>query len=593
MNFLLRLLGEHIHGNANVALFSVAISFLMSIVIAVAFYVSKKFTDSEFRKLKNVKDAFFDRAIIVGFSSLLSTVIMVITILLMKLALASFTDTELLFSDSYCRLMIAFSLTLAIFYALIAPENNLPRPFNFSAKDAHMLFRKLSRIVGVSLAFIIIERAISLLLSARSAYIFDHLFGVIVGIYYFMEIYAAHSLIAKFLYVAPSEAKSLSVKLVLFINRKFPLILFMGMLSVIAVNYLSFNSEITFLENMKELCCILIAMLATQMVISAIINFVLKKFETMFKEDSAIRSVSSRQKNLIWVCDVLVLFTYLFLICVALQYFGINVREHIFKDKTMIVALVVFVTIVMFKSFNEFTSTLLEKAENSSDKTRMKIETFVPILSVAFNVVLFGTATLIGLSNLGVEIAPILTTFTVFSAAIGFAAKDILQSFLQGVILLFERDLYIGEEIKVNGLCGIVEKLSARVMYLRDVSGSLHIIPYNMINTITNKSKDYVNCIYELPISSETNVDEISKIIRNVVDELRHKDGFADAILEDPIVFGLKPFDLTGMTLTWSVLMKPGIHSKIFKFEVYTRLKKEFEKRNIEIPISNTVVSLS
>nr|MCR5225032.1 mechanosensitive ion channel family protein [Alphaproteobacteria bacterium] len=254
--------------------------------------------------------------------------------------------------------------------------------------------------------------------------------------------------------------------------------------------------------------------------------------------------------------------------------------------------LIIFVTIVLFKIFNEFTSTILEKAENTLDESRMKIETFVPILSVAFNVVLFFTATLIGLSNLGIDIAPILAPFALLSAGVGLAAKDIIQSFLQGIILLFEKDLYIGEEIKVNGVCGTVEKLSARVIHLRDVSGSVHIIPYNMVNTITNNSKDYVNCIYELPLDSNANVGEVSEIIKNIINELKDEEGFSDAILSGPVIFGLKPFDLTGITLKWSVQVRPGLYSKILKFSVYTKLKEEFRKRNIAIPVSNTVVSL-
>nr|MCR5224782.1 hypothetical protein [Alphaproteobacteria bacterium] len=326
MNFLLNTAS---HGDTNAALLSIGVSFFLGIVIAIAYYVSKKFTDSEFRKLKNIENAFFDRVIIVAFSALISVVIMVITILLTKLMLASFINTELLFTDTYCRLIVALPVILTICYALIAPGHDSVRPFDFSSKDAHVLFQKLSRIVIISLAMIIIGQAVSLLLPEQSAHIFEHSFGVLSCIYYFIEMYLARSLIEKCLYIPASEAKSQSVKLVIFINRKFSLILLMGMLSVIAVNYLAFNSEVTFLANMKELFCILVAMLVTQMIISAVLNAVLKKFETMAKEERPYRAISARQKNFIWICDVLILFTYLFLICVALQYFGINVKEHI------------------------------------------------------------------------------------------------------------------------------------------------------------------------------------------------------------------------------------------------------------------------
>ena len=594
MKFLLNLFNlNQLSSNVLASLGFVIVSSLLFVVIAIAYSISKKFIDTEFSKLKNAENNRFDSIIAIGFSAILSMVIVVVSILFIRVGLSGYEQqVEPVFSEHYCQLMVFFSVLLITTYALLSPNNEALRFFHFSTRESRILFRKLSRTVALSIAIIIIEVAISLLLHNDIANHCNYIFAVLITGYYFAEIRSAHAFMKRCLYVETiPDLKSLSVKLVMFINKKFPLILLIGMIAVITVNYLAPDSKVTFLEHLKDILCVLILMLVIQSTMSFVLSFVLDRLSKITVGKHSKRTVASRRKNLMWICDVLILFTYLSLMCAIPHYFGVDIKKYIFHDKIMIIAWVVFITVVIFRGFHEFMDTILEKGADRKDSTCMRLETFMPILSITFNIILFCTATLIGLSNLGIDIAPVLATFTVFSASVGLAAKDIIRSFLQGVVLLLEKDLHVGELVKINGLTGIVERVSARVIYLRDICGSLYIIPYSSIEIITNDSKDYANCFFGLHVTQDADIAKISELIIESVREVKEQDkDYTNEIVSDAAVYGLKAFDLSGPILEWGVKMKPGLKSKTVQYRVYTRLNEKFKKHNISIPIANLIM---
>jgi small conductance mechanosensitive channel len=206
-------------------------------------------------------------------------------------------------------------------------------------------------------------------------------------------------------------------------------------------------------------------------------------------------------------------------------------------------------------------------------------------------VLLFVTASLIALANLGINITPILASFSIFSAAVGLAAKDIIQSFLQGVMLLIEENLLIGEFIKINDMIGIVEKLSVRALQLRDEDGSVHVIPYNCVNSITNYSKEYSRHFDSLRLSSWKDVEKGKQILADVVKRMREEPEYKDIIIGDVIIHGLKPFDLTGLKIYWEVRTTPM--GEYVPCEIYDRLINEFNKNGIEIPMATSINATS
>ena len=83
--------------------------------------------------------------------------------------------------------------------------------------------------------------------------------------------------------------------------------------------------------------------------------------------------------------------------------------------------------------------------------------------------------------------ASILAGLGIGSVAIGFAFKDTFENFLAGIIILFRKEMRIGDFIECEGLDGKVENIAVRETHIRQTDGQLVIVPNSMLfkNPIT------------------------------------------------------------------------------------------------------------
>jgi small conductance mechanosensitive channel len=183
---------------------------------------------------------------------------------------------------------------------------------------------------------------------------------------------------------------------------------------------------------------------------------------------------------------------------------------------------------------------------------------------------------------------PIVATLSFCSLGISLAAKDIIQAFLHGITLLFEEDLYIGEFVSINGMAGTVEKLSVRVIHIREKSGTIHTMPYHLINSVSNFSRDYA-VIFEVLRCDVKDITAVSNILIDTVKKMKDEPEYESVILGDVIIRGIKPFDLTGIRIFWELKMSTTFVRNHLVYAIYGRLVDEFKKQKISIPIAESI----
>jgi small-conductance mechanosensitive channel len=248
----------------------------------------------------------------------------------------------------------------------------------------------------------------------------------------------------------------------------------------------------------------------------------------------------------------------------------------------------VFVTIIIYKIFREFILVLEERASSGHNERYRKLRTFLPIISIVFSSMLFIIAALIALANLGVNIGPVLAAFSIFSAAIGLAAKDIIQGFLHGIILLVENIMYIGELVKVNDALGRVESLSVRVMQLRSLNGSVHTIPYNLVNSVINFSREYA-CVVDSLHCEAKDLAKVCSILKDLTQKMRQEPEYSNVIMDDVVIRGVQPFDLTGVKIFWTLRISASSIADLVKYAIYMRLVDEFKQHGVEVPTAKNL----
>jgi potassium-dependent mechanosensitive channel len=83
----------------------------------------------------------------------------------------------------------------------------------------------------------------------------------------------------------------------------------------------------------------------------------------------------------------------------------------------------------------------------------------------------------VALGALGIDLTKVTILVGAFSVGIGFGLQNVINNFVSGLILLFERPIKIGDVIEVGGNVGEVSRIGIRASVIRTADGSEVIVP--------------------------------------------------------------------------------------------------------------------
>jgi moderate conductance mechanosensitive channel len=216
-------------------------------------------------------------------------------------------------------------------------------------------------------------------------------------------------------------------------------------------------------------------------------------------------------------------------------------------------------------------------------KTTQKQQTFIPVIKTTVQIVTGFVGGIVILERLGVNTGPILAGAGIVGLAVGFGAQTLVKDLINGLFILFEESIRVGDFAKVGGKGGIVETVGLRTVKLRDVHGTVHVIPNSSIDTLSNFSKVFSRTLMDIGVAYRENVDDVIEILKEVGEDLRKDPAHGPNILEPLEIFGLDRFEDSAVIIRARFKTKP-LKQWGIKREFYRRLKKVFDERGIEIP---------
>ncbi|MFZ0505312.1 MAG: mechanosensitive ion channel domain-containing protein [Chthoniobacterales bacterium] len=94
----------------------------------------------------------------------------------------------------------------------------------------------------------------------------------------------------------------------------------------------------------------------------------------------------------------------------------------------------------------------------------------------------------VALGALGIDLTKITILAGAFSVGVGFGLQNVINNFVSGLILLFERPIKIGDVIEIDGTVGEVRRIGIRACVIRTGQGSEIIVPNGALisNQVTN-----------------------------------------------------------------------------------------------------------
>lgn len=227
--------------------------------------------------------------------------------------------------------------------------------------------------------------------------------------------------------------------------------------------------------------------------------------------------------------------------------------------------------------------------DKDSDEFEKRSETLSSVIRLVIVVIISVVALSMVLGEFGIEIGPILAAAGVLGLAVGFGAQSLVKDVVTGFFILLENQIRVGDVVQIAGKGGLVEKVSLRMIILRDLAGNVHYVPNGEISTVTNMTMDYSRYVFEIGVAYRENVDEVIEIMKQIDEELRNDPEYQDDIIEPLEVQGLDSFGDSAVVIKARTTTKPIKQWRIGR-EFNRRLKKAFDEQNIEMPFPHQTI---
>lgn len=177
-----------------------------------------------------------------------------------------------------------------------------------------------------------------------------------------------------------------------------------------------------------------------------------------------------------------------------------------------------------------------------------------------------------------VDITPYVGGLTVLGLAVSFGAQSLVKDYFSGFFILFENQFVVGDSIEAAGRSGIVEKLTLRTVRLRDIEGTVHIIPNGQITTLSNKTRGWSRAVIDIVVSYENDIDRVIAVLHEEADAFNIDTAWAARFDAPADVLGVESFGDNGVTIRVLLRTKPGAQSPVareFRRRVLIRLERE------------------
>lgn len=227
--------------------------------------------------------------------------------------------------------------------------------------------------------------------------------------------------------------------------------------------------------------------------------------------------------------------------------------------------------------------------EESPEQLASRSKTLSSVVVQVVSATIWVLAIVMILSQLGVDIAPLLAGIGVAALALGFAAQNIIRDYLHGFFIIMEDWYRVGEVAVIQGTGGLVEKITLRRTVLRDLSGAIHIFPNSRVEQASNLTRDWARINLNVSVAYKENLSNVFNVINQVCQEFKDDPTWGKDMLTTPHVERVDNLGDSGIEIKILGDTKP-IRQWALMGELRVRLKQRFDEVGIEIPWPHTKV---
>jgi small conductance mechanosensitive channel len=211
-----------------------------------------------------------------------------------------------------------------------------------------------------------------------------------------------------------------------------------------------------------------------------------------------------------------------------------------------------------------------------------RLLTILPILRNMLGIIIAAVAVMTALSELGVNIGPLLASAGIFGIAIGFGSQTLVKDIISGVFYMIDDAFRVGEYIQSGSYRGTVESFSIRSVKLRHHRGPIFTVPFGSLGAVENMSRDWSIDKFLVTVAFDTDIAKVRAITKEIGKALKEDPEFGPFLIETVKLKGVEQFGEYGMTLGFGMMLRAGGQSSMVRRKAYSMLKDAFAQNDIQ-----------
>ncbi len=219
------------------------------------------------------------------------------------------------------------------------------------------------------------------------------------------------------------------------------------------------------------------------------------------------------------------------------------------------------------------------------DRQRQRAHALGSLARNVLVIVVWAGAVLTILGTVGVNLAPILASGAVLSAVIGFGAQTYIADYLNGISMIFEDWMGIGDTVELGGIVlGEVEETALRYTRVRDFWGVVWYVRNGQIQSVSNQSQGWTYSLVEIPVPYDEDLNKVQQVIDAVGADMGKDPQYNGVLLGAPYYSNVTELTATSVVVRVNTKIVPNGNQWYAGRVIRQRMKEALDAAGIRIP---------
>jgi small-conductance mechanosensitive channel len=233
-----------------------------------------------------------------------------------------------------------------------------------------------------------------------------------------------------------------------------------------------------------------------------------------------------------------------------------------------------------------------ELSAELQERSKQRAQTVSAVLRSTITILIYGFAAMLILGELNINLGPLIAGAGIAGIAVGFGAQSLVKDFLAGLFILLEDQYGVGDIVDLGPAVGTVEQISLRSTRIRDLEGTVWVVPNGEVQRVGNLSQLWAQSVLDIEVAYDTDIRFATQVIQRVADEAFAAQLEYATILEAPNVLGVQALGSNAVAIRLAVKTEASEQWAVGR-HLRQAIKEAFDEEGIDIPFPQRTVWLN